>query len=142
MSEETKIVQETKSSSGPVWTTGKRKTSIARVRMLPGSGKMLVNSLELDKYFKSLKPKSEVVKPIQFIGEASKFDYHINVRGGGSSGQSEAIKLAISRALCTIGETVKKKLRDNGFLTRDSRIVERKKPGQPKARKKFQWTKR
>ncbi|MEW6040771.1 MAG: 30S ribosomal protein S9 [Elusimicrobiota bacterium] len=126
-----------------IWATGRRKTSIARIKMTPGSGKILINSRDPDKYFGGhLRFKNCVLEPIQIIPEASKFDYFINAHGGGLMGHSEAIRLGIARALSAYSDSFRPKLKSAGFLSRDPRMVERKKAGQPKARKRFQWTKR
>jgi len=137
----TSNAQITKESEA-LWATGRRKTSIARVKTVNGSGKIKVNSKELDKYFVMEKHRAEIMKPFNIILDSKKYDYAVNVTGGGLSGQAEAVRHAISRVLLKVNSTFRAKLKDAGLLTRDPREVERKKPGQPKARKKFQWTKR
>ena len=126
-----------------VWATGRRKTSVARVRLVPGSGKMVINGVTgTDDYFGNhSRHKDAVVAPLKHA-EPVKYDVMINVEGGGLTGQAEAIRLGIARALSKINPELRSKLKADGFLMRDPRMVERKKAGQPKARKKFQWTKR
>lgn len=128
---------------GFIWGLGRRKSSVARVRIKPGSGKMLVNKRELDKYFARQQDRNMVVSPLKAVGEENSFDIFINVRGGGTTGQAGASMLGIARGLKNIDEEKYiMALRDGGYLTRDSRMVERKKPGQKKARKAFQFSKR
>ena len=127
-----------------IWATGRRKTSVARVKLVPeGEGKIIVNSKTLDEYFGGHERlKLEVTQPIKLIPDAIKYNYFVNATGGGIKGQAEAIRHGIARALSMLNESLRPKLKDAGFLRRDPRMVERKKAGQPKARKKFQWTKR
>ena len=127
-----------------IQATGRRKTSIAQVRVIPsGEGKITFNKKSLDEYFRGRpSQKNEVLRPLQSVDGAKKFDYILKVIGGGVSGQAGAARHAISRALVKIDEKNRKTLRAEGFLTRDPRMVERKKPGQPKARKRFQYSKR
>jgi small subunit ribosomal protein S9 len=127
---------------GFIWGTGRRKSSVARVRIKPGSGKMLINKKELDKYFAREQDKQAVVAPLKALDIEKSFDIFVNVVGGGTTGQSGAIVLGIARALKGYDPGFMAALRDTGFLTRDSRMVERKKPGQRGARKKFQFSKR
>jgi len=121
---------------------GRRKTSIARVYLKPGSGKWEVNGRTLGDYF----PRSSLVQLIQqpftVTDTLGAFDVKANVNGGGVTGQAGALRLGIARALVTVDEQHRRKLREGGLLTRDSRAVERKKPGQPGARKRFQFSKR
>ena len=121
---------------------GRRKTSIARVYLKPGSGKWEVNGRTLGDYF----PRSSLVQLIQqpftVTDTLGAFDVKANVNGGGVTGQAGALRLGIARALVTVDEQHRRKLREQGLLTRDSRAVERKKPGQPGARKRFQFSKR
>ncbi len=124
------------------YATGRRKTSIARVWIKPGNGKITVNKQPIDKYFRRKTLELIVRQPLEHIGEIDQFDISANVCGGGWSGQAGAMKMAIARCLFKVDERHKKTLRDGGFLTRDSREVERKKPGQKKARKRFQFSKR
>ncbi|MCC7302578.1 MAG: 30S ribosomal protein S9 [Bacteroidia bacterium] len=121
---------------------GRRKTAIARVYLKKGKGKVVVNGKELKDYFPSALLQFKVNQPLNAIGVADKYDVTINVNGGGINGQAEAIRLGIARALVEIDAECKPKLRKEGFMTRDSRMVERKKPGQKKARKRFQFSKR
>ncbi len=127
---------------GYFWGVGRRKSSVAHVRIKPGEGKMLVNKRELADYFKLDTYRKVVVSPLQAVGADKKFDIFINVRGGGTTGQSGAAMLGIARALRNYDETFIQALREGGFLTRDQRMVERKKPGQSGARKRFQFSKR
>lgn len=128
-----------------IWSVGRRKTAVAQVRAVPnGSGKITVNHKPVDKFFAGLVNQTDAVQaPIKVAEDAGKaYDYFIKVSGGGITGQAEAARHGIARALATVDEKLKKAMRVNGFLTRDDRMVERKKPGQPKARKKFQFSKR
>jgi small subunit ribosomal protein S9 len=121
---------------------GRRKTSVARVILSPGSGKITVNKVSLDKFFPLDTLRSSVVKPFEVTQTAGKYDALVNVDGGGSTGQSGAISLGIARALVEMSEENRSALRTAGLLTRDPRMVERKKYGQKKARKRFQFSKR
>ena len=126
-----------------IWATGRRKTSIARVRLTPGSGRVVINSKSVEQFFGgNEKAKNAVMKPYQIAKNLTGFDAHVSVLGGGISGQSEAIRLGLSRAAVAIDPTLRQALRKEGLLTRDPRMVERKKPGQPKARRRFQFSKR
>ena len=107
-----------------------------------GTGKITINKKELETYFPSAILQYVVKQPLNLLEVAEKYDIKVNLDGGGFTGQSQALRLAIARALVKINEEDKKKLKDAGFLTRDSREVERKKPGQPKARRRFQFSKR
>ena len=127
---------------GYYWGTGRRKSSIARVRIRPGEGKLLVNKRELDEYFARREDQQAVMAPLRSIAAEKSFDIFINAKGGGTTGQAGAIRLGIARALRIFDETLIPVLREGGHLTRDSRMVERKKPGQKGARKKFQFSKR
>ena len=121
---------------------GRRKAAIARVYVKEGSGKILINKRELESYFPSPLLQYVVRQPLNKIGVAGQYDIAINLIGGGFKGQSEAARLGIARALVKINPESKPALRSEGFMTRDPREVERKKPGQPKARKRFQFSKR
>ena len=121
---------------------GRRKTSTARVYMRPGSGRVIVNRRSLDEYFKMETRRRVLLSPFEITETSGMYDLVVNVRGGGLTGQSEAIRLGASRALVQADEERRKALREAGFLTRDPRMVERKKYGQPKARKRFQFSKR
>jgi small subunit ribosomal protein S9 len=126
-----------------IWATGRRKTSIARVRAVSGSGRLFINSKSLDQYFAGHeKAKNAVMRPFQVAKNLAGYDFHITVGGGGTTGQSEAIRLGLSRAAVAMEPGLRQALRKEGFLTRDPRMVERKKPGQPKARRRFQFSKR
>ena len=124
------------------WGTGRRKSSVARVRIKPGDGKMLINKKELSDYFPREQDRKAVLAPLKSVDGEKSFDVFINAKGGGSTGQSGACVLGIARALKNYDENCLPQLRDGGHLTRDSRMVERKKPGQKGARKKFQFSKR
>jgi small subunit ribosomal protein S9 len=121
---------------------GRRKASIARIYLSKGSGDVKINNKDLNNYFSTDGLKSKINLPFIITETLGKFDLSVNVSGGGNTGQADAIKLAVSRALCEVNEEYRPLLKKEGLLTRDSRVVERKKPGQKKARKKFQWVKR
>ena len=123
-------------------TIGRRKTSVARIYMKPGNGNITVNNKELAVYFPFDLHQIVVKQPLALINQDGSYDIQINVDGGGIKGQAEAIRMAISRALCEINEENRPPLKKEGFLTRDSRMVERKKAGRKKARRKFQFSKR
>ncbi|MDO8951494.1 MAG: 30S ribosomal protein S9 [Draconibacterium sp.] len=121
---------------------GRRKTAVARIYLSEGKGNITVNKREFKEYFPSLSLQYIVLQPLNLIGVPEKYDIKVNLDGGGPTGQAEALRLAISRALVEIDAEARKELKAAGFLTRDPREVERKKPGQPKARKRFQFSKR
>lgn len=121
---------------------GRRKAAVARVFVREGSGKIIINKRELENYFPSPILQYVVKQPLTTLDAVEKYDININLDGGGLKGQSEAARLGIARALVKINADDKSALRAEGFMTRDSRTVERKKPGQPGARKKFQFSKR
>ena len=121
---------------------GRRKTSVARVILTPGSGKFFVNRKPIEEYFPLATLQTEIAKPLSVTGTAGKYDVKVNVEGGGWTGQAGAVSLGISRALVSISEEFRSPLRAAGLLTRDPRMVERKKYGQKKARKRFQFSKR
>ncbi len=121
---------------------GRRKASVARVYLTEGSGKITINKRDLKEYFPSELVQFVVKQPLNLLNVADKFDIKVNLYGGGYTGQSQALRLAIARALVKVNEEDKKTLREAGFITRDPRVVERKKSGQPKARRKFQFSKR
>jgi small subunit ribosomal protein S9 len=123
-------------------TTGRRKTSIARVYVQPGKGVIKVNDKELAAYFVSDIHQTTVKQPLTILKQEGNYDITINVEGGGIKGQAEAVRLGISRALVKINSENKPSLRKEGLMTRDSRMVERKKPGRRKARRRFQFSKR
>ena len=121
---------------------GRRKTAVARVYLSEGKGNITINKRELDNYFTTSTLRYKVQQPLVLTENAEAFDIKVNVFGGGVTGQAEAIRLAISRALCEIDAENRAILKPEGLLTRDPRMVERKKFGQKKARKKFQFSKR
>ncbi len=121
---------------------GRRKCSVARVYLTEGTGKITINKKELNEYFPSAILQYVVKQPLMHLEAEGKYDIKANLDGGGYTGQSQALRLAIARALVKVNAEDKKTLKDLGFLTRDSRAVERKKPGQPKARRRFQFSKR
>ena len=124
-------------------SAGRRKNAIARVKVSQGSGKIIINDKTLDDYFGGLeRHKKTVLKPFGIWNGVKGYDFYINVCGGGVTGQAGAISHGIARAILNLNETSKDALRKEGLLTRDSRMVERKKPGRPKARKRFQFSKR
>lgn len=124
------------------FSTGRRKNASAKVRLLAGTGKVTVNKRTFDDYFKADTLRTVVIQPLVLTKMQDKLDVQASVEGGGISGQAGAIRLGIARALVKQDETLKKALRGQGFLTRDPRAKERKKYGQKRARKRFQYTKR
>jgi len=122
--------------------TGRRKTSVARVYVTPGKGDIRVNARDLKEYFLSEIHQTLVKQPLVALKAETQYDVTINVEGGGIKGQAEAVRLGIARALVLFNGENKPTLRKEGFVTRDSRMVERKKPGRRKARRKFQFSKR
>jgi small subunit ribosomal protein S9 len=125
-----------------IWGTGRRKTSVARVRITPGKGELKINKQELAKYFTRPQDVSNVIAPLKLTKTEKSIDVMVNVKGGGITGQSGAIMLGISRALKIYDPSLTQALRDAGLLTRDGRMVERKKPGQSGARRRYQFSKR
>ncbi|MCR9181865.1 MAG: 30S ribosomal protein S9 [Flavobacteriaceae bacterium] len=121
---------------------GRRKTAVARVYLSPGKGTITVNKRTFDNYFSTDTLKYKVMQPLAMTNNAENFDVTVNVYGGGITGQAEAIRLALSRAMCEVDADNRATLKPEGLLTRDPRMVERKKFGQKKARKKFQFSKR
>ena len=121
---------------------GRRKRAVARVFVTEGTGKITINKRDLAVYFPSSLLQYVVLQPLKKLEVAEKYDIKVNLDGGGYNGQANALRLAIARALVKINPDDKKALRSEGFLTRDARSVERKKPGQPKARRRFQFSKR
>jgi len=132
----------TPDKGGFIWGTGRRKSSVARVRVKPGKGQLLVNQRAVKDYFKLEKDRNAVLAPLKSAGITDSLDIFVNVKGGGTTGQAGAVVLGIARALKSYDPTLMKPLRDGGYLTRDSRMVERKKPGKPGARRSFQFSKR
>lgn len=123
-------------------TIGRRKTSIARVYVQPGKGQIKVNDRELNDYFKSEILQTTVKQALVLVKQDGNYDVNVNVEGGGVKGQAEAIRLGIARAMVKASDEHKSPLRKEGLMTRDSRMVERKKPGRRKARRRFQFSKR
>ena len=122
---------------------GRRKSAVARVYVVPGTGSIVINGRVLEDYFKDASLQYIVNQPLDVTGTAGQFDIKVTLVGGGSKGQAEAVRLGIARALCEVDkEAYRSTLKAAGFLTRDAREVERKKPGQPGARRRFQFSKR
>ncbi len=128
--------------AGETLGTGRRKTAVARVRIRPGQGKIVINERPLDEYFPSDQQRRAVLAPLEKLGRREQFDVKIHVHGGGPTGQADACKLGIARALKTVDPESDKTLRDAGLLTRDSRMKERKKYGLHGARRGVQFSKR
>ena len=128
--------------NGDALGTGRRKSSVARVRVRPGDGKILINKRELNDFFSNEQDRNAVTAPLAATGKTSEVDVLVRVHGGGTTGQSGAIRLGIARALVTFDEELFPVLRDGGFLTRDARMVERKKYGLRGARRGTQFSKR
>jgi small subunit ribosomal protein S9 len=124
------------------YATGKRKTAIARIYMKEGAGTITVNKRTFDDYFTRDSLKMLIQQPLDIVGKRGQFDFYVNVRGGGMAGQAGAVKHGISKVLVEYDQEMRSMLKKVGFLTRDSRIKERKKYGQPGARKRFQFSKR
>jgi len=122
--------------------TGRRKTAIARVYMKDGNGQITVNGRDVKEYFNTSVLLYIIQQPFEITNLVGKFDLNVNLTGGGIKGQAEALRLGISRALIKVNPELRKALKDKGLLRRDPRMVERKKPGQPGARKRFQFSKR
>ena len=122
--------------------TGRRKESIARVRLKPGTGNIVINGRPMDEYFGRETSKMILVEPLKLVDQMGKLDVHVNADGGGLSGQAGAIRHGITRALCELNPEFRPVLKKAGFITRDARAVERKKYGRPGARKRFQFSKR
>ena len=127
---------------GFIWGTGRRKSSVARVRVKPGNGELMINKQQVHEYFSQEKDRNAISAPLKATDTVGSLDVFVNVKGGGTTGQAGATMLGIARALKAYDPNLMQALRDGGYLTRDSRMVERKKPGQPKARKSFQFSKR
>jgi small subunit ribosomal protein S9 len=125
-----------------VWGTGRRKTAVARVRVAAGTGKILVNDRQLNDYFSSERDRKAIFGPLEVTNTGGKMDVLVNASGGGLTGQAGAIIMGLGRALVRFDQTLEQALRNAGFLTRDSRMKERKKYGQRGARRKFQFSKR
>ncbi|MAX24488.1 MAG: 30S ribosomal protein S9 [Phycisphaeraceae bacterium] len=156
MSEEqtTPVTEEVQAAPAPIesvskpqkfgywWGTGRRKAAVARVRIRPGSGKIQINKRNVDVYFTELQDQKDVTAPLEATKTDEKIDVFVNVKGGGITGQAGAIKMGLARALKDYDSALEPVLREYNFLSRDSRKVERKKYGQPGARKRFQFSKR
>ena len=146
--EEEKVVKRTAALTGTldkggfIWGTGRRKSAVARVRIKAGDGKLLINKRTVDEYFTQQQDRNAVQAPLKALNMTEAFDVFVNVGGGGTTGQAGAVRLGIARALRNYDENLLEELRNTGYLTRDGRMVERKKPGQKGARKKFQFSKR
>lgn len=125
-----------------VHTIGRRKASVARIYVTEGKGDFVINGKDYKEYFPIETLQYKLHQPFKVVEIDGKYDIKVNVNGGGINGQADAIKLAIARSLCKIDAEYRPALKAEGLLTRDPRVVERKKPGQKKARKKFQWVKR
>lgn len=125
-----------------IMTLGRRKTAVARIYLKEGSGQITVNDRDYKDYFPTVILQYQVVEPFNITNTAGKFDVKVNLDGGGITGQAEALSLAISRALCKVSEENRPALKAKGLMRRDPRMVERKKFGQKKARKRFQFSKR
>lgn len=125
-----------------IHTIGRRKEAVARIYLSKGKGSIIVNGKDFKEYFRVDSMQYKLEQPFKNTDLIGRFDVKVNVEGGGTTGQAEAIRLAISRALCELDADNRTTLKSEGLLTRDARVVERKKPGQKKARKKFQWVKR
>ena len=128
--------------ANPIWGTGRRKTAVARVRLLPGKGKLLINKREVDDYFSQERDRQSARSPLVATDQLKAYDIFVNAKGGGPTGQAEAVKLGIARALRKADPSLEPMLREARLLTRDPRMVERKKYGQKGARKRFQFSKR
>jgi small subunit ribosomal protein S9 len=130
------------SGAGPVQTVGRRKEAVARVALVPGSGSWNINGRDVAGYFAIPRHRQTIELPLKVADAEGLYDIRVRVRGGGLTGQADAVQLAVARALVEVDEDHRAALRSRGLLTRDARVVERKKPGRPKARKRFQFSKR
>ena len=129
-------------NSNEILATGRRKCAVARVRMVPGTGKVTVNGKNWEEYFTTEALRGFIAQPFVVSSTVDKFDLNVRLDGGGMSGQAGAMRHGIARALVAFDESYRAVLKSNGMMTRDSRVKERKKPGQPGARKRFQFSKR
>lgn len=125
-----------------LWTVGRRKSAVARVKTTEGTGQIKVNGKTIDTYFTVEAQRGYLMQPIELTGVAGKLDFLINVKGGGMAGQAGAVRHGLARAIEKWSPELRSVLKESGMLTRDSRVKERKKPGQPGARKRFQFSKR
>jgi small subunit ribosomal protein S9 len=132
----------TKGSTKPTQTVGRRKCSVASVFMRPGTGNIMVNGKPFQQYFERETLKMVIMQPLVLIGETATYDFHVNVRGGGKTGQAGAVRLGIARALVNLKAESRGEIKKAGYLTRDDRSVERKKYGHHKARRRPQYSKR
>lgn len=124
-------------------SAGRRKNAVARIKISDGSGKVIINDKTIEEYFGGLERlKKVVLKPFEIWNGVKSYDFYVNVKGGGVSGQAGAVRHSLARAILKLNESSKAALKKEGLLTRDPRMVERKKPGRPKARKRFQFSKR
>jgi len=130
------------STSNPILATGRRKTSVASLRMQSGTGAIKVNGRDFVDYFSSLSLQNQILRPLEIANAVHSYDVVVKTTGGGINGQAGALRLALSRALIQVDEALRAPLKLEGLLTRDPRMKERKKPGQPGARKRFQFSKR
>ncbi|MEI6073402.1 MAG: 30S ribosomal protein S9 [Verrucomicrobiae bacterium] len=130
------------STSNPILATGRRKTSVASISMQSGSGAIKVNGRDFLDYFSSLSLQNQILRPLEIANSVHSYDVVVKTNGGGINGQAGALRLALSRALLQVNEALRLPLKQEGLLTRDPRMKERKKPGQPGARKRFQFSKR
>lgn len=137
-----KTKKQTPDKGGFIWGVGRRKSSVARARIKPGTGVLMINSKKIEDYFSLSQDRDAVSAPLKLCEVEKNFDIYLNITGGGTTGQAGAALLAISRALANYDEAFLKPLRENNLLTRDGRMKERKKPGQRGARRKFQFSKR
>ena len=155
MSEDTTVVEETPVAAAPApafevptshrtytWGVGRRKSAVARVRIAPGSGKIELNGRSLNEYLTSERDRKSIFGPLEVTNVAGKLDLFCNCTGGGPTGQAGAIVMGLARALAKYDHSLEAALRQNGFMTRDSRMKERKKYGQRGARRRFQFSKR
>jgi len=136
------VVVKTDKITGQALGTGRRKSSVARVRIAAGSGKIKINGKEMNDYFPLEQDRNAILSTLAIVGKSGQLDVIIRVNGGGSSGQSGACKMGLARALCSLDTELFQPLRDDGYLTRDSRMKERKKPGLHGARRGVQFSKR
>lgn len=125
-----------------IWATGRRKTAVASIRLTTGGGKFEVNRRAFDHYFPNEVTRNFIIAPLELTAMVGKYDIFANVKGGGPNGQAGAVRHAIARGLAKANDELRKPLKDAGFLTRDPRMRERKKPGQPGARRRYQFSKR
>ncbi len=126
----------------PIQTVGRRKTAVARVLLRPGKGDWFINGRSLTEYFPRPSLQTRIEEPMKLVQAEGRFDVHVLAAGGGLMGQADALRMGVARALVVYDEANRRPLREKGMLTRDPRKVERKKPGRPKARKRFQFSKR